>query len=206
MSEQQFLPGSDDAAPNPAGGQRRAVVFGGVALVVVALGAGAFLLLSGSDDAATSASALPSRPAAVVGTSPSISPSAALPTATEATLHDPFKPLYPPKPTPVPTPTALPTTAPTPGAGLPTTPGGVVGPGGTTGTPGTQNVVKLLSITGSTIPTVTITVDGATYTGKTGEVLGSIAQIMSIRPDDGAATFQLGDATFDLHIGQSYTN
>ena len=212
MSEQQSDLVSQSAAP-AAGGRRRAVVIGGIAAVVLTLGGGAYVLFGAADDAATTAGGppvLPSRTAVVSPSANSLPSPIAPGPATEPNRHDPFKPLYSPKPIP---PTASPTpAAPVPSAlpsgnPLPTTPGGVVGPG-TPGTPGaTQNVVKLLSISGAgKTPMITVSVDGVPSTGKAGEVLASILQIVSIRPDDGAATFQLGDATFDLHIGQSYTN
>jgi hypothetical protein len=210
MSEQQMVPGMGDEQPPVAGGNRRAVVIGGVAVVVAALAAGGFMLMSGSNDAATLASTLPTKAATThsVQPSPSATSATPLPAATEPNRHDPFKPLFPPKPVPTPTPTVAPTVPGVSGSGLPTAPGGtgggVIGPSGSPGS--AQNVVKLVSITGSKIPTVTVTLDGVQFVGSPPTIFGGILQVMSIRPDDGAATFQLGDATFDLHIGQSYAN
>ncbi|MCU1676632.1 MAG: hypothetical protein JWM93_1390 [Frankiales bacterium] len=198
----------DTQSDDRSGGRKRLVMIGGIGAVLAALGGGALLLLGGSGDVAD-ISALPQKRPVAVSAKPTVTPTpTVIPVASEPNRHDPFKPLYPPKPTPPPT--VAPTVPSASGSGVPggTTDGsgGVVGPG-STGAPGaTQNVVKLVSITGDNIPTVSITVDGTPYTGITGAILGSIAQVVSIRADDGAATFTMGEATFDLHIGQSYTN
>lgn len=147
----------------------------------------------------------------------------------------PLYPPKPPESTDPPVPTDAPTDVPTgwptaPGGG--SGGGGVVGGGGQPGA--TQNVVALLGIniggetvgedpldgeepvdeeptaspspTGPPEITVSVTVDGQEFEGKVGDTLGSILLVVAIRPDDGAATFQLGEVTFDLRIGQSFVN
>jgi hypothetical protein len=206
VSEQ--LPfGPVDGEPATANdGRRKIVAIAGIAAVVAALGVSAFLFLGGSGGAspAAGAGAVALPPSSSKSAHPSVTPTVA-PTipiaATEPNRHDPFKPLYTPKPVPV---TTTPAST-TPSGGLPSgSPGGTVGPGGTPGA--TQNVVKLVSISGDTAPTVSVQIDGKPFLGKTNDILGSVLRVVSIRTTDGAATFQLGDATFDLHIGQSYTN
>jgi hypothetical protein len=204
-----------DTETDAQSGRKRLVLFAGAGVVLAALAFGAYTLLGASDAVPDNGSALPpsklpshsaSAPHAVVTPTPIAS-------ATEPIRLDPFKPLYPPKPTPAPTVAPVATGAPGTG-GVGGVPGGVIGGviGGVPGTPGAtgpgvkQNVVKLIAITGTKIPTVTVSVDGVMYTGAAGTMLGSFTSVVSIRADSGSATFQLGEATFDLHIGQSYTN
>jgi hypothetical protein len=59
---------------------------------------------------------------------------------------------------------------------------------------------------GAGTPYVVVTYGGQQYMLKTGDTAGASLKVLAIAPDDGAATFMLGDQTFDLHIGQSYVD
>ena len=58
----------------------------------------------------------------------------------------------------------------------------------------------------TTVPYVDVVFGGKSYVVKTGETVAGSLKVIAIAPDDGTATFQLGDQTFDLHIGQSYVD
>jgi hypothetical protein len=64
-------------------------------------------------------------------------------------------------------------------------------------------VLKAIAFHGTT-PYVVVTYTGVQYALKTGDNAGASLKVLAIAPDDGSATFQLGDQTFDLHIGQTY--
>jgi hypothetical protein len=193
--------------------RRRAIMMAGAIAAVAALGAAAYVLLGAGSPATPAGSAAgkplgsTTRPTASHAASASSSPSMlSVPIASqEPHRADPFRPLFTPKPTP--TPTGTPTGTASAGAGQTAVPaGGTVGglPSGSASA--AQDVVALISISGGKEPTVSVMLDGKNITGKALDVVGSILRVVSIRPTDGSATFQLGDATFDLHIGQTYTN
>jgi len=220
MSETPGLPGLAPEAETPTR-SRRMVVLVGIVAVLAALGIGGYLLLSGGDNAATAASGPRPAPLARSTAGTSVSPSSAPvrtlpPAGSEPTRHDPFKPLYSPAPVPataVPTAPAAPTAVATSGVPVPgSVPTGVLPSGTGTGGPGIggstgQDVVTFISIAKTAKPlTVTLRLDGAVVTGAAGDTLGSMLKVLSIRPDDNAATFQLGEATFDLHVGDFYSN
>ena len=92
-----------------------------------------------------------------------------------------------------------------PTSGLPTSaPSTVIS---TTTPPVTKVIVVLKAIAfhGAT-PYVVVSYSGVQYMMKTGDAAGASLKVVAIAPDDGTATFQLGDQTFDLHIGQSYVD
>lgn len=168
----------------------------------------------------------PSASAAPVGKA-----TAAIKTFNGEVGRDPFNPLITPPPvptntaasgsaTPSPGSTALPTAAaPTPGtvvSGLPTTgvtalptsitlvPTGTPAPT-TTKAPAVVVVLKAIAFHGTT-PYVVVSFSGKSLALKTGDTSAGNLKVVAIAPDDGTATFQLGDQTFDLHIGQSYVD
>lgn len=206
MTEQMPLsPIEMDSATENAG-RRKLVALVGIVAVVAALGVSAYLFLGGGGSAAPSAAPAVTRAPAASGkptTTPTAVPTIAVAVA-EPIRHDPFKPLYTPKPPPV---TASATPAPaasgsqTPGATNPSG-GPLPFPSGSNG----QDIVQLQGISTGKVPSVTVNLDGKQLTGVTGDTLGGILKVVAIRPDDHAATFQLGDVTFDLSIGKSYTN
>jgi hypothetical protein len=218
MSETPGPAGFAASESDPAADRKKRLtaIIGLGAVVAILGGGGYFLLMTGNDAPAAVTSALPtSRSTRSATPSASAKPSAA-PTpppvvATEPARLDPFKPLYSPAPVPVESTTAAPPAV-GPSAGASGTPGGGLVSGGPTVGPGTtpsagQNVVRFTSIDSKPAkPTVTVSLDGVILVGAAGDVLGGTLKVVSIRPDDGAATFQLGEATFDLHIGQSYIN
>jgi hypothetical protein len=95
-------------------------------------------------------------------------------------------------------PTGLPTVLPTVTTPSPATPT-------TTPPPAVLVVLKAIAFHG-TVPYVVVTFSGKSYALKTGDTAGTDLKVVAIAPDDGTATFQLGDQTFDLHIGQSYVD
>jgi hypothetical protein len=217
MSETPGPAGFAASESDPAADRKkRLTAIIGIAAVVAILGGGGyFLLMTGNDAPAAVTSALPTSRSTRSATPSASAKASAVPTpppvvATEPARLDPFKPLYSPAPVPVvSTPAAQPTVGPS--GGVPGTPGGGLVSGGPTVGPGTpsagQNIVRFTSIDSKPAkPTVTVSLDGVILVGATGDVLGGTLKVVSIRPDDGAATFQLGEATFDLHIGQSYSN
>lgn len=102
----------------------------------------------------------------------------------------------------------FPSTAP---STAPSTPGssgssGVPSPAPSSSTPTPATVLVLHGIVGAdtATPKVSISFDGKAYTLKAGEQVNGTLELVSIQPDDGLAVFQLGDQTFDLHVGQTY--
>jgi hypothetical protein len=217
---------SEDSAPKVR--DPRVLIGGGVALAALAL-VGGYLLLGGGGGSTPTAftppvhhvTATPSTTATVI---PAGKPTAPVPTFKGDVGRDPFRALVtsPPAPT---TQATQPATAAAPTA-TPTSPGSVLGTGGlptlpvgsapTTvpiGVPTTTTapvapvmvVLKAIAFHGTT-PYVVVTYSGQQYALKTGESAGASLKVMAIAPDDGTATFQLGDQTFDLHIGQSYVD
>lgn len=206
MTEQMPLsPIEMDSATENAG-RRKLVALVGIVAVVAALGVSAYLFLGGGGSAAPSAAPAVIRAPAASG-KPTTTPTAAptIPVAVaEPIRHDPFKPLYTTKPVPV---TASAT--PAPAASGSQTPGATNPSGGPLPFPSNSNgqdIVQLQGISTGKVPSVTVNLDGKQLTGVTGDTLGGILKVVAIRPDDHAATLQLGDVTFDLSIGKSYTN
>jgi hypothetical protein len=221
----------EDSAP-PAR-DPRLLIGGGIALAVVAV-AGAYLFLSGGGGGTASPSAVPPGLHHTVAptTTASIVP-VAKPTPTVKAFkgdvgRDPFRALITSAP-PVAAATtvAKPTSTVAPVTTTPS-PGSIVGPSGVptglpVGTPPTSTtpataiptttapptkvmvVLKAIAFHGTT-PYVVVTYSGVQYAMTTGESAGASLKVVAIAPDDGTATFQLGDQTFDLHIGQSYVD
>jgi hypothetical protein len=219
----------EDSAP-PAR-DPRLLIGGGIALAVVAIG-GAYLFLGGGGGGSATPTAAPT---GVHHTVAATTTAAIIPVGkpTGAVLafkgdvgRDPFRALVTPPPVvttkpPKPTSTLVPVTT--------TSPGSIVGPGGvtTTGLPGgipptnappptaiptttppptkVMVVLKAIAFHGTT-PYVVVSYSGVQYMMKTGDSAGASLKVLAIAPDDGTATFQLGDQTFDLHIGQSYVD
>ena len=103
---------------------------------------------------------------------------------------------------------ALPTTGvsglPTTGLpGLPTVAPTTAAP--TTTAPAVMVVLKAIAFHGTT-PYVVVSYAGKSLALKSGDTASANLRVVAIAPDDGTATFQLGDQTFDLHIGQSYVD
>ncbi len=215
----------------PSGRDPKVLIGGGIGLAVVAI-VGGYLFLGGGGGGSTAApkaagvgvhhvTATPTATVIPVG-----KPTAAVKTFKGDVGRDPFRPLVTPPPVrttaaPKPASTTLP-------AGATTSPGSVVGPGGlptglppvtappvtlpptvipTTTPPAAKVVVVLKAIAfHSTTPYVLVNYAGVQYALKTGDSAGASLKVLAIAPDDGTATFQLGDQTFDLHIGQSYVD
>ena len=78
-------------------------------------------------------------------------------------------------------------------------------PAPTTSAPAVVVVLKAIAFHGST-PYVVVSFSGKSIALKTGDTSAGNLKVVAIAPDDGTATFQLGDQTFDLHIGQSYVD
>lgn len=218
----------EDSAPSAR--DPRLLIGGGIALAVVAA-AGGYLFLGGGGGGgtATPAAVAPvhhsASPTPSVTVIPVGKPTVAVHTFKGDVGRDPFRALVTPPPVvttapPKPTSTTLPVVT--------TTPGSVVGPGGvattlpggvpptntppptvisTTTPPPTKVMVVLKAIAfHGTTPYVVVSYSGVQYALKTGESAGASLKVLAIAPDDGTATFQLGDQTFDLHIGQSYVD
>jgi hypothetical protein len=215
----------------PSARDPRLLIGGGIALAAVAV-AGAYLFLSGGGGGTASPSAVAPRVHQSVTPTPTATvipvgkPTAAVKAFKGDVGRDPFRALVtsPPAVTsaaPKPTSTAVPVTT--------TSPGSVVGPGGVTttglptGAPPTLPVQPTLLPTTTpapakvmivlkaiafhdTTPYVVVSYSGVQYAMKTGDSAGASLKVVAIAPDDGTATFQLDDQTFDLHIGQSYVD
>lgn len=190
---------------NEAPKSRRVILLGGVGAVLLALAGGAYVLLGlGGTEVASEELGTPTRQASAAPSRPTASPAVTAPGVSvvgkEPVRRDPFRPLYKPAPPPTtaptgPTPPGVPADPNAPG--VPTSPDSPTAP---------EVVITLRSIGGTEAePTVTFTVGDSQITAKTDEVVGGVLKILSIRVDDKAATFQLGDETFDLRIGQSHT-
>jgi hypothetical protein len=220
----------EDSAPSAR--DPRLLVGGGIALAIVAIGGGYLFLSGGGGGTATPAAVAPgihhsATATPTVAVIPVGKPTVAVHAFKGDVGRDPFRALVtpPPPPTtkaPKPTSTVLPVTT-------TTSPGSVVGPVGvpsTTGLPGgvpptnppptvistttpppakIMVVLKAIAFHGTT-PYVVVSYSGVQYMMKTGDNAGASLKVLAIAPDDGTATFQLGDQTFDLHIGQSYVD
>jgi hypothetical protein len=217
-------------ASSPPARDPRLLIGGGIGLAVVAV-AGAYLFLSGGGGGAASPTAVPTHlhhsATATATVIPVGKPTANVKVFKGDVGRDPFRALVTPSPEATTT-AAKPTSTAVPAATT-TSPGSVVGPGGVTttglpvGTPPTNTapptaiptttppptkvmvVLKAIAFHGTT-PYVVVSYAGAQYAMKTGDSAGASLKVVAIAPDDGTATFQLGDQTFDLHIGQSYVD
>jgi hypothetical protein len=204
----------------------RLLIGGGIGLAVLALG-GAYLLLGGGGGGSATAATPPVRHTVTTTAAATVIP---VGTATKPVKvfkgdvgRDPFQALVTATPQPVVTTKAA--TSTTLPATVTTTPGTVVAPPtlpvstlpvtSTTPTPAptTTAPVKVMVVLkaiayphGSTNPYVEVSYSGQTYMLKTGDVAGASLKVLAIAPDDGTATFMLGDQTFDLHIGQTYVD
>lgn len=213
----------------PAGRDPKVLIGGGIGLALVAA-IGAYLFLGGGGGG----SAAPTAVTPVHHVTPTTTPSATVvpvgkPTPAVRTFNgdvgrDPFAALItsPPPPAPKVTKAVTPATPPTaaPTVVITSGPGNVVAPpGGTTvtvapvptATPTSSAptavlvVLKAITFHGPT-PYVMVTDAGKSYLLKTGDIANGTLKVMAIAADDGTATFQLGDQTFDLHIGQSFVD
>jgi hypothetical protein len=235
MSE-NFMGGYGAPTPEPETASEapardpRILIGGGIGLAVVALG-GAYFLLHGGGGSDTPSSApfvrhtVSSTPTATV--IPVSTASVAKVKAFKGDVgRDPFQALVTPTTPPAPKTTAPKPTETTLPNATPTSPGTVIGPPGSTpvatlpvtsGTPTpaptTSAPVKVMVVLkaiayphGSTDPYVVVSFSGQQYMLKTGDTAGGNLKLLAIAPDDGTATFMLGDQTFDLHIGQSYVD
>jgi hypothetical protein len=216
------------SAPKPR--DPRLLIGGGIGLAVVAA-AGAYLFLGGGGGGTATPAAVSPRihhsatPTATATVIPVGKPTAAVRAFKGDVGRDPFQALVTPAPAAVTTSPKATSTAPVTSATA-TTPGTVVGPSGVpTGLPGgvtptgttpstaiptttpppakVMVVLKAITFHG-TMPFVVVSYTGVQYMMKTGDTAGASLKVLAIAPDDGSATFQLGDQTFDLHIGQSY--
>jgi hypothetical protein len=218
-----------EETPAP-GRDPKVLIGGGIGLAVVAI-VGGYLLLGGGGGASPAPTALPktvvssTTPAPAATVLPVGKPTPAVKTFNGDVGRDPFAALVTPSP-PAPTttkPVVTATAVPVPGT---TSPGNVVGVP-TTGVTVLPTVsISLIAPTPTTTPTtapavlvvlkaiafhgtnpyVVVDFSGKSYAMKTGDTAGDNLKVMAIAPDDGTATFQLGDQTFDLHIGQSYVD
>ncbi len=88
-----------------------------------------------------------------------------------------------------------------------TTPAPTTAPPTTTAPPQAVLVVlKAIEFPTPSTPAVHVIFGGKSYVLKTGETAAGSLKVVAIAPDDGTATFQLGDQTFDLHVGQSFVD
>ena len=216
----------------PSGRDPRLLIGGGIGLAVVAV-AGAYLLLGGGGGGGSTAApaVAPGIHHPTVSTTPSATvipvgkPTAIVHAFKGAVGRDPFRPLVTAAP-------VVTTTPPKPASTIlpvatTTSPGSVLGPGGLPtsgpGAPPTTTtlptviptttpppakvmvVLKAIAFHGTT-PYVVVSYSGVQYALKTGDTAGASLKVLAIAPDDGTATFQLGEQTFDLHIGQSYVD
>ena len=227
-------PGPELPEETPASGRDpKVLIGGGIGLALVAA-VGGYLLLGGGGGSSSSTTPTAASPA--ISHSATMTPSASAAPVGKATAairtfngevgRDPFKALITPPPVPsataTPTPKAAATTLP---AVVTTSPGSVVGlpttgvtalptgpvlvptatPAPTTTTPAVVVVLKAIAFHGTT-PYVVVSFSGKSVALKTGDTSSDNLKVVAIAPDDGTATFQLGDQTFDLHIGQSYVD
>lgn len=199
---------------------RRLILLGVALLVVVLGGAAMFLLRGGSSSTDAGTFPMPAHPAAGHDSSASASPSALAPIAkyTGAPAgRDPFAPLVKPAAaTGVPGASAAPSgaasaPAPAPTAAAPSgsTPGGASAPT----SPSAAVSLTLHAIVGAdtSSPEVQVVYNGKSQEMKVGDVLGGgevsggTVKLQSIQPDDNVATFEIGDGTYDIHVGQTFT-
>lgn len=225
-------PGADPAeAASGAKRDPRLLIGGGLAVAIAAV-AGAYLLLgggSGSDAGSPSVAAHHPVATATATVVPIGTPAAHVRTFNGDVGRDPFRALVTPPPavatgstsgatgatggtaTTAPAPTTTPgtvvgpTSLPTSGPTLPVTTTVPVPTPTATQAAKIMVVLKAIAFHGQT-PYVLVHFDGAQYALKTGDTAASSLKVVAIAPDDGTATFQLGDQTFDLHIGQSYVD
>jgi hypothetical protein len=168
-----FPSGSGDAAPiaaepQPSGGSRKALLAVGGAVGALVVGAGAFMLLTGSGsggDQAPAASA-PQPAASAAAPSPSTSPRTTTTIKTVAlTARDPFAVLFPaPKPKPV-----------APAAPAVTTP-----LQGQTAAPVAPKITLSVSAVNPTKQTATVSVDGVKYPATIGKVFAKTFVLYSV--------------------------
>jgi hypothetical protein len=222
-------------APAVGGRDPKVLIGGGIGLAVVALVGGYLLLGGGGGGSSTPTGALP-KPALHSATVTPSASAAPVGKATQAVRtfngevgRDPFKVLITAAPAPTTTTTAAKPTATVPVAAT-TSPGSVVGvpttganglptsvptavltltptttAAPTTTAPPVMVVLKAIAFHGTT-PYVVVSFSGKSLAMKTGDTSTGNLKVVAIAPDDGTATFQLGDQTFDLHIGQSYVD
>jgi hypothetical protein len=219
-----------------AGRNPKVLIGGGIALAVVAvLGGYLFLGGGGGSDTPTTPVAAggvhhPTPTATVSAVVVVGKPTPAVKTFNGDVGRDPFAPLITsppapktsaPKPTsaaptttaaapPTITPTTLPAGQSLPPTTLPTTTTAAPTVAPTT-THAPQSVLVVLKAivfppATPTTPYVKVTYGGANFQLKTGQTANGSLKVVAIAPDDGVATFQLGDQTFDLHIGQSFVD
>jgi hypothetical protein len=220
--------GQPEEAPS-SGRNPKVLIGGGIGLAVLAV-LGGYLLLGGSGGGSSTPTAATGVHHPVPTTTPPTVISVGKPTPAVRTFNgdvgrDPFAALItsPPAPTTkAPKPTATPTTSVSVSPTVsPTLPGQVVGPPPVVTLPPVQTstpvptttapssvlvVLKAIEFPTAAAPAVLVTYSGHSYVLKTGQSAGGSLKVVAIAPDDGTATFQLGDQTFDLHIGQSFVD
>jgi hypothetical protein len=227
------LPAPEQPEETPSTGRDpKVLIGGGIGLALVAVVGGYLLLGGGGSDSPSAPAAV--RPAVThaAPTTPSASATAtgkapaAIRTFNGDVGRDPFNPLITPPPTTAPPTSAAPNpvATTTPASATPS-PGSVVGlppngvnvlptsipvvptsiPAPTTTAPAVVVVLKAIAFHGAT-PYVVVSFGGKSIALKTGDTSAGNLKVVAIAPDDGTATFQLGDQTFDLHIGQSYVD
>ncbi|MDA8437222.1 MAG: hypothetical protein M0Z98_14700 [Actinomycetales bacterium] len=172
MSEPMFPSGSGDAAPHaaepqPSGGSRKALLAVGGAVGALAIGAGAFVLLTGSGGGGDSAAAPVPQ---AVASAPAPAPSASQRTTTtiktvSVTARDPFAVLFP---APAPTPAAA------PAAPAVSTP--LQGP---TAAPVVKTTLSVAAVN-PTKQTATVSVDGVKYAATVGKVFAKTFLLYSV--------------------------
>ena len=172
MSEPMFPLGSGDAAPHaaepqPSGGSRKALLAVGGAVGALAIGAGAFVLLTGSGGGGDSAAAPVPQ---AVASAPAPAPSASQRTTTtiktvSVTARDPFAVLFP---APAPTPAAA------PAAPAVSTP--LQGP---TAAPVVKTTLSVSAVN-PTKQTATVSVDGVKYAATVGKVFAKTFLLYSV--------------------------
>jgi hypothetical protein len=82
--------------------------------------------------------------------------------------------------------------------------GGTPTPAPTTQAPQTVLVFRSIGFTSGNVAMVDITYNRKAYRLKAGQTVGGTLKVVSIEPDDSMAVFQVGDQTFDLHVGQAW--
>ena len=173
MSEPMFPSGSGDAAPHaaepqPSGGSRRALLAVGGAVGALAIGAGAFVLLTGSGSGGDDSAAAPVPQ--TVASAPAPAPSASQRVTTtiktvSVTARDPFAVLFP---------APAPSKAPAPVAPAPSTP--LQGP---TAAPVVKTTLSVAAVN-PTKQTATVSVDGVKYPATVGKVFAKTFLLYSV--------------------------
>ncbi|MFL6137821.1 MAG: hypothetical protein ACJ74O_08490 [Frankiaceae bacterium] len=199
---------------------RRALLAGGGVLALAVVG-GAFLLLSGGGGGTAQQGLVPhGKPVASSSSGPSGAGASAPATRKKLPVYrgapagrDPFKPLVTPPPpaappsasAPAPSPTSVPIvgpgTGPGTGGGVPTS---TPTPSASRPAATTILVFRSISFTSGNVPVVDITFNGKSYRLRSGGKVDNVLRVISIQPDDSMAVFQVGDQTFDLHVGQAW--